>query len=77
MRVRVPFTLLTSRVSLAGSLWDPRITVETLEPQQLRVSFTLWNESAQYLVLLSSFPQAENRSCYELVEQIPAVSRPC
>ncbi|XP_040830498.1 interleukin-17 receptor A isoform X2 [Ochotona curzoniae] len=63
---------MTTSCVNSGSLWDPRITVETLEPQQLRVSFTLWNESAQYLVLLSSFPQAENRSCYELVEQIPA-----
>jgi interleukin 17 receptor len=60
-------------VSSAGSLWDPNITVEALEAQ-LRVSFTLWNESSPYQILLSSFPHMENRSCFESIQQIPAVS---
>ncbi|KAK2121757.1 Interleukin-17 receptor A [Saguinus oedipus] len=56
----------------AGSLWDPEITVETLEAHQLRVSFTLWNESTRYQVLLTSFPHTENHSCFEHTYHLPA-----
>uniref|UniRef100_F7GM71 Interleukin-17 receptor A n=1 Tax=Callithrix jacchus TaxID=9483 RepID=F7GM71_CALJA len=56
----------------AGSMWDPDITVETLEAHQLRVSFTLWNESARYQVLLTSFPHMENHSCFEHMYHVPA-----
>ncbi|KAJ1062530.1 hypothetical protein K5549_018565, partial [Capra hircus] len=54
-----------------GSLWDPNITVETLEAHQLRLSFTPWNESTSYQVLLHSFPPAENQSCFQHVEAAP------
>uniref|UniRef100_A0A2K5XSH3 Interleukin-17 receptor A n=1 Tax=Mandrillus leucophaeus TaxID=9568 RepID=A0A2K5XSH3_MANLE len=60
------------RVTLAGSLWDPNITVETLEAQQLRVGFTLWNESTHYQILLTSFPHMENHSCFEHMHHVPA-----
>ncbi|XP_038176523.1 interleukin-17 receptor A [Arvicola amphibius] len=63
--------MTTSCVS-AGSLWDPNITVETLDTQQLRVSFTLWNESTPYQILLESFPHSENQSCFDDIQQIPA-----
>ncbi|XP_048191094.1 interleukin-17 receptor A [Perognathus longimembris pacificus] len=56
----------------SGSLWDPNVTVETLEAQQLRVSFTLWNESTPYHVLLRSFPNMENHSCFEQEHSVPA-----
>nr|XP_021529631.1 interleukin-17 receptor A [Aotus nancymaae] len=56
----------------AGSLWDPNVTVETLEAHQLRVSFTLWNESTRYQVLLTSFPHTENHSCFEHMYHMPA-----
>ncbi|XP_027627613.1 interleukin-17 receptor A isoform X1 [Tupaia chinensis] len=56
----------------SGSLWDPNVTVETSEAHQLRVSFTLWNESTYYQVLLESFSHTENHSCFEHVEHIPA-----
>ncbi|XP_077872020.1 LOW QUALITY PROTEIN: interleukin-17 receptor A-like [Ictidomys tridecemlineatus] len=56
----------------SGSLWDPNITVETLEAHQLRVSFTLWNESSHYQILLNSFPHMENHSCFEHIQWIPA-----
>ncbi|KAL0626386.1 Interleukin-17 receptor A [Plecturocebus cupreus] len=56
----------------AGSLWDPDITVETLEAHQLRVSFTLWNESTHYQILLTSFPHTENHSCFEHMYHMPA-----
>ncbi|XP_077025703.1 interleukin-17 receptor A [Tamandua tetradactyla] len=56
----------------SGSLWDPNITVETLEYHQLLVSFTLWNESAHYQILLNSFPHMENQSCFEQIEHVPA-----
>ncbi|KAM4838837.1 interleukin-17 receptor A isoform X2 [Urocitellus parryii] len=56
----------------SGSLWDPNITVETLEAHQLRVSFTLWNESSHYQILLSSFPHMEDHSCFEHIQRIPA-----
>ncbi|KAM4839809.1 LOW QUALITY PROTEIN: interleukin-17 receptor A-like [Urocitellus parryii] len=55
----------------SGSLWDPNITVETLEAHQLRVSFTLWNESSHYQILLSSFPHMEDHSCFEHIQRIP------
>lgn len=57
----------------AGSLWDPNITAETLEAQQLRVSFTLWNESTLYQILLTSFPHTENQSCFHHVLMVPEV----
>ncbi|KAM4819753.1 interleukin-17 receptor A [Thomomys bottae] len=56
----------------SGSLWDPSVTVETLETQQLRVSFTLWNESTPYHVLLRSFLDTENHSCSEQEQPVPA-----
>uniref|UniRef100_A0A8C2SFY9 Uncharacterized protein n=1 Tax=Capra hircus TaxID=9925 RepID=A0A8C2SFY9_CAPHI len=55
----------------SGSLWDPNITVETLEAHQLRLSFTPWNESTSYQVLLHSFPPAENQSCFQHVVDMP------
>nr|XP_048300319.1 interleukin-17 receptor A isoform X1 [Myodes glareolus] len=63
--------MTTSCVS-SGSLWDPNITVETLDTRQLRVSFTLWNESTPYQILLESFPHSENQSCFDDIHQIPA-----
>lgn len=57
-----------------GSLWDPNITVETLEAHQLRLSFTPWNESTSYQVLLHSFPPAENQSCFQHVVDMPVVT---
>ncbi|XP_053412762.1 interleukin-17 receptor A [Nycticebus coucang] len=56
----------------AGSLWDPNITVEALEAQQLRVSFTLWDEPAQYQLLLSSFPHMGDQVCFEHVQHLSA-----
>ena len=64
--------MTTSCVS-SGSLWDPNITVETLDTQHLRVDFTLWNESTPYQVLLESFSDSENHSCFDVVKQIFAV----
>lgn len=58
---------------MAGSLWDPNITVETLDTQELRVSFIVWNESTPYQILLESFPHSENQSCFDDIQQIPAV----
>lgn len=55
----------------SGSLWDPNITVETLEAHQLQLSFTPWNESTSYQVLLHSFPPAENQSCFQYVIDLP------
>ena len=57
-----------------GSLWDPNITVETLEAHQLQLSFTPWNESTSYQVLLHSFPPAENQSCFQHVVDLPVVT---
>ncbi|XP_025707565.1 interleukin-17 receptor A [Callorhinus ursinus] len=57
----------------SGSLWDPNITAESLEAQQLRVSFTLWNESTPYQILLTSFPPTENQSCFHRVLMVPDV----
>ncbi|XP_078231748.1 interleukin-17 receptor A-like [Callithrix jacchus] len=56
----------------AGSLWDADITVETLEAHQLRVSFTLWNQSTCYQVLLPSFPHKKNHSCFEHMHHMPS-----
>ncbi|XP_007092867.2 interleukin-17 receptor A [Panthera tigris] len=55
----------------SGSLWDPNITVETLEARQLWVSFTLWNESTHYQILLTSFPHTENHSCFQHTLMVP------
>ncbi|CAO2606405.1 Interleukin-17 receptor A [Lemmus lemmus] len=63
---------MTTACVSSGSLWDPSITVETLDTQQLRVSFTLWNESTPYQILLESFPHSENQSCFDVIQQIPA-----
>uniref|UniRef100_A0A452QP96 Uncharacterized protein n=1 Tax=Ursus americanus TaxID=9643 RepID=A0A452QP96_URSAM len=62
---------MTAPCVSSGSLWDPNITAETLEAQQLRVSLTLWNESTPYQVLLTSFPHTENQSCFHHVLMVP------
>ena len=59
-----------------GSLWDPSITVETLEAHQLRLSFTPWNESTKYQILLDSFLPTENRSCARRVMDLTVVTAP-
>lgn len=59
----------------AGSLWDPNITAETLEAQQLRLSFTLWNESTPYQILLTSFPHTKNQSCFHHGLMVSTVRR--
>lgn len=59
----------------SGSLWDPDITVETLEAHQLQLSFTPWNESTNYQILLSSFPHTENQSCFQYILDLPAASQ--
>ncbi|XP_045868494.1 interleukin-17 receptor A [Meles meles] len=59
-----PRMRMTAPCVSSGSLWDPNITAETLEAQQLRLSFTLWNESTPYQILLTSFPHTENQSCF-------------
>uniref|UniRef100_A0A8D2DQ92 Interleukin-17 receptor A n=1 Tax=Sciurus vulgaris TaxID=55149 RepID=A0A8D2DQ92_SCIVU len=64
--------ITTPCVSSGNCLWDPNITAETLEAHQLRVSFTLWNESSHYQILLNSFPHAEDHRCFEYLQQIPA-----
>lgn len=69
-----PFSLPTHPAPMAGSLWDPNITVETLDSEELRVNFTLWNESTPYQILLDSFSHADNQSCFYDTKQIPAVS---
>ncbi|XP_046527068.1 interleukin-17 receptor A [Equus quagga] len=65
-----PRMRITTPCVSSGSLWDPNITVETLEAHRLRVGFTLWNESARYQILLSSFPHMENQSCFDDVQNI-------
>lgn len=50
-----------------GSLWDPNITVETLEAHQLRLSFTPWNESTSYQVLLHSFRLQRTRAASNML----------
>ncbi|XP_051011221.1 interleukin-17 receptor A [Acomys russatus] len=63
---------MTTPCVSSGSLWDPNITVETLDTNHLRVSFTLWNESIPYHILLDSFPHSENQSCFDDFKAIPA-----
>uniref|UniRef100_A0A2K5ECW5 SEFIR domain-containing protein n=1 Tax=Aotus nancymaae TaxID=37293 RepID=A0A2K5ECW5_AOTNA len=65
-------TRMKGTAPAAHILWDPNVTVETLEAHQLRVSFTLWNESTRYQVLLTSFPHTENHSCFEHMYHMPA-----
>lgn len=60
----------------AGSLWDPNITVDTLDSYRLRVSFTLWDEPAHYLVLLSSYPRGDNRTCFTDALEVATVTAP-
>ncbi|XP_023579754.1 interleukin-17 receptor A [Octodon degus] len=67
-----PEMKMTTSCLSSGSLWDPNITVESPQASQLRVSFTLWNESTHYQLLLNSFPRTEDLSCFENVLQIPA-----
>ncbi|XP_032329231.1 LOW QUALITY PROTEIN: interleukin-17 receptor A [Camelus ferus] len=67
-----PRMKITTPCVSSGSLWDPDIAVEALEARQLRVSFTLWNESTGYQVLLSSFPRADDQSCFQSVLDVPA-----
>ncbi|XP_029061030.1 interleukin-17 receptor A isoform X1 [Monodon monoceros] len=62
-----PRMKMTTPCVSSGSLWDPSITVETLEAHQLRLSFTPWNESTKYQILLDSFLPAENRSCFRRI----------
>ncbi|XP_044770909.1 interleukin-17 receptor A isoform X2 [Neomonachus schauinslandi] len=66
-----PRMRMTTPCVSSGSLWDPNIMAETLEAQQLRVSFTLWNESTPYQILLTSFPHMENQSCFHHVLMVP------
>ncbi|XP_052576959.1 interleukin-17 receptor A isoform X2 [Peromyscus californicus insignis] len=67
-----PRMKMTTPCVSSGSLWDPNITVETLDTQELRVSFIVWNESTPYQILLESFPHSENQSCFDGIQQIPA-----
>ncbi|XP_076423928.1 interleukin-17 receptor A isoform X1 [Peromyscus maniculatus bairdii] len=67
-----PRMKMTTPCVSSGSLWDPNITVETLDTQELRVSFIVWNESTPYQILLESFPHSENQSCFDDIQQIPA-----
>ncbi|XP_051059512.1 interleukin-17 receptor A isoform X2 [Phodopus roborovskii] len=67
-----PRMKMTTPCVNSGSLWDPNITVETLDTQQLRVSFTLWNESTPYQILLGSFPYSGDQHCFDDIQQIPA-----
>ena len=50
--------------------------METLEARQLWVSFTLWNESTHYQILLTSFPHTENHSCFQHTLMVPEVMLP-
>ncbi|XP_069862228.1 interleukin-17 receptor A-like [Dipodomys merriami] len=67
-----PVMKTTTPCVSTGNLWDPGITVEILEAGQLRVGFTLWNESTPYHVLLRSLPGSENQSCGEQGQPVPA-----
>ncbi|XP_057557905.1 LOW QUALITY PROTEIN: interleukin-17 receptor A [Hippopotamus amphibius kiboko] len=67
-----PRMKITTPCVSSGSLWDPSITVDALEAHQLRLSFTPWNESTNYQILLNSFPPAENQSCFHHVMDLPA-----
>ncbi|XP_067612070.1 interleukin-17 receptor A isoform X6 [Pseudorca crassidens] len=62
-----PRMKMTTPCVSSGSLWDPNITVEILEAHQLQLSFTPWNESTKYQILLDSFLPAENRSCFRRI----------
>ncbi|XP_039725155.1 interleukin-17 receptor A isoform X2 [Pteropus medius] len=66
-----PEMRITTPCVSSGSLWQPNITVDTPEAHQLRVNFTLWNESAHYQILLESFPRTENQTCFKHVMDIP------
>ncbi|XP_068416933.1 interleukin-17 receptor A isoform X2 [Eschrichtius robustus] len=68
-----PRMKITTPCVSSGSLWDPSITVETLEAHQLRLSFTPWNESTKYQILLDSFLPAENRSCFQRVMDLTVI----
>ena len=60
-----------------GSLWEPNITLDLLEAsQQLQASFTPWNESARYQILLESFPRDDNQTCFQHTVDMPAVTLP-
>ncbi|XP_037370509.1 interleukin-17 receptor A [Talpa occidentalis] len=69
---RHPQMKVTTPCVNSGSLWDPNITTETIEARQLRVSFTFWEESTRYQILLSSFPNKETQSCFTRVLDVPA-----
>ncbi|XP_053772623.1 interleukin-17 receptor A isoform X3 [Desmodus rotundus] len=57
----------------SGSLWEPNITLDLLEAsQQLQASFTPWNESARYQILLESFPRDDNQTCFQHTVDMPA-----
>ncbi|XP_057412032.1 interleukin-17 receptor A isoform X2 [Balaenoptera acutorostrata] len=68
-----PRMKITTPCVSSGSLWDPSITVETLEAHQLRLSFTPWNESTKYQILLDSFLPTENRSCARRVMDLTVI----
>ncbi|XP_006862840.1 PREDICTED: interleukin-17 receptor A [Chrysochloris asiatica] len=70
-----PTMKITTPCVRIGSLWDPNVTLEKLENHQLVVSFTLWNESSDYGILLTSFPHMEDHSCFESRKHIPAPSQ--
>lgn len=48
--------------------------MEILEAHQLQLSFTPWNESTKYQILLDSFLPAENRSCFRRVVDLDMVT---
>ncbi|KAM5310798.1 interleukin-17 receptor A isoform 2-T2 [Glossophaga mutica] len=59
----------------SGSLWEPNITLDLLDDsQQLQASFTPWNESARYQILLESFPQEDNQTCFQRIVDMPALT---
>uniref|UniRef100_A0A2K5DPA5 SEFIR domain-containing protein n=1 Tax=Aotus nancymaae TaxID=37293 RepID=A0A2K5DPA5_AOTNA len=64
---------VTSKNFLVPGNGPPRTA--NLEAHHLHVSFTLWNESTRYQILLTSFPHTENHSCFEHMYHMP-VPRP-
>ncbi|XP_067612071.1 interleukin-17 receptor A isoform X7 [Pseudorca crassidens] len=68
-----PRMKMTTPCVSSGSLWDPNITVEILEAHQLQLSFTPWNESTKYQILLDSFLPAENRSCFRRIVDLDVI----
>ncbi|XP_036994583.2 interleukin-17 receptor A isoform X2 [Artibeus jamaicensis] len=56
----------------SGSLWEPNITLDLEVSQRLQASFTLWNESARYQILLESFPREDNQTCFQRTVDMPA-----